>query len=194
MANSKEFLAFRQQLKAVLSEEFGVENIRPFWGEQTAKIIHLSQAPSLSVLETGRPFDDISGEILRNQWYQISEETFYDPENFYFTDIGMTFPGKNPSGGDHRPDFTLAERWLKKELSFLNPELCLVVGGVAAEFFFPQQKLTDLVFADQEINQTLTYVLPHPSPINIKWLKDHPEFMENRLPKIKAEIHSVLAL
>ena len=31
-------------------------------------------------------------------------------------------------------------------------------------------------FKNNYINDKLTIVLPHPSPLNIKWFKKHPEF------------------
>ena len=42
------------------------------------------------------------------------------------------------------------------------------------------------------INGKLTIVLPHPSPLNIKWFKDHPEFMERRIFEIRNIIKEVL--
>ncbi len=42
------------------------------------------------------------------------------------------------------------------------------------------------------INGKLAIVLPHPSPLNIKWFKDHPEFMEKRIFEIRKIINKVL--
>ena len=42
------------------------------------------------------------------------------------------------------------------------------------------------------INNKLAIVLPHPSPLNIKWFKDHPEFMEKRIFEIRNVINKVL--
>lgn len=42
------------------------------------------------------------------------------------------------------------------------------------------------------INGKLAIVLPHPSPLNIKWFKDHPEFMEKRIFEIIKIINKVL--
>ena len=41
-------------------------------------------------------------------------------------------------------------------------------------------------------NNKLAIVLPHPSPLNIKWFKDHPEFMEKRIFEIRKIINKVL--
>ena len=42
------------------------------------------------------------------------------------------------------------------------------------------------------INGKLVIVLPHPSPLNIKWFKDHPEFMEKRIFEIRKIINEIL--
>lgn len=59
-----------------------------FQGQQNSKIMQISQAPSRKVMETGLPFNDPSGEKLRNDWYQITSKEFYDSNNFYITSIG----------------------------------------------------------------------------------------------------------
>ena len=192
MSNFKNFVYFRKQMRDFLGKKFGKENVCPFWGNQNAKIVHISQAPSLSVIKNKKPFTDKSGERLRNEWYQIPKEVFYNPNNFYFTTVGMYFPGKDKKGGDKKPSFKIAEKWLTEELSYLNPEIYLVLGGLAANFFFPRKKLSDLVFSNQEINGKLAFVLPHPSPINIKWFKDNPQFEEERILIIRNKISAIL--
>ena len=42
------------------------------------KIMQISQAPSLNVHNTLKPFNDLSGKKLREKWYDIDDETFYD--------------------------------------------------------------------------------------------------------------------
>ncbi len=194
MNNSNDFLDFRKKIKESLSKKFGKENVCPFWGNQNAKIVHISQAPSLSVIKNRKPFTDKSGEKLRNEWYQVSKETFYNKNNFYFTAIGMYYPGKSKNGGDKRPSHRIANKWLKEELTYLDPKLFLIIGGVAANFFFPDKTLTELVFVNKKINNKPTFVLPHPSPINIKWFKDNPEFEKERIKNIRNKIQEILSL
>jgi len=175
-----------------LIRNFGADVICPFWGNENSKIVHISQAPSMSVIKNQRPFSDKSGERLRNVWYKISDEVFYNPDNFYFTAVGMYFPGKDKKGGDLKPSLEFAKEWLPKELTYLKPSLFLVIGRLAAEFFFPRQVFLDLVFSDQQINGKLALVLPHPSPLNVKWFKDNPMFEKERMPIIRKYIHQSL--
>ncbi|WP_407811416.1 uracil-DNA glycosylase family protein, partial [Staphylococcus aureus] len=44
-----------------------------------ARILIAGQAPGLRVHETGLPFNDASGDRLR-QWLNVDRETFYDPD------------------------------------------------------------------------------------------------------------------
>ena len=41
-------------------------------------------------------------------------------------------------------------------------------------------------------NNKLTIVLPHPSPLNRKWLKDHPRFMTERIIEVRNIIKNVI--
>lgn len=162
------------------------------WGDKKAKIAQISQAPSLSAIKNRRVWSDVSGERLRRKWYQISDEDFFNPKNFYITAIAHCFPGKGRKGGDKRPPRICAEKWLLKEISHLSPKLFIVIGKQAAEFLFPGKSYKELIFNDQKFNGTACLVLPHPSPANIAWFKDNPEFKKKRLKNIREAIHKIL--
>lgn len=190
------YKALREQIAAcrICREEFGYEPRPILFGNSNSKIMQISQAPSKKVHETGIPFHDASGKKLREEWYRISDEQFYNPDNFYIVSTAHCFPGKAPGGGDRRPPKHCAERWLKQEVELVRNEIYILVGGVAAELFFPDKKLTDLVFEDQTINGRPAYILPHPSPLNVKWFKDHPQFEQQRMPYIAEVVHRVLGI
>lgn len=161
-------------------------------GVAHARVMHISQAPSRRVHETGRPFDDLSGKKLRGAWYQISDEEFYNPELFYIASAAHCYPGKAPGGGDRRPPPVCAREWLMRELELVDCELYLIVGGYAAALFFPGESITSLAFQDRELRQKPAYVLPHPSPLNMKWFRDHPQFEQTRMPEIRRQLHAAL--
>lgn len=60
--------------------------------------------------------------------------------------------------------------------------------------YFPNENFNDLVFKNNYINEKLAIVLPHPSPLNKKWFKDHPNFMEKRVIEVRCIINDVLNL
>jgi uracil-DNA glycosylase family 4 len=168
------------------------------WGNQNARIVQISQAPSLHASISGRPFSkdentpDASGKQLL-KWYDIPKEIFYNPDYFYLTAVAHCFPGKNKEG-DAAPPIECVKPWLWKELSYLNPKLFLIVGKYAANFIYPGKDFTELVFTNQTLLNKPAFVLPHPSPANKKWLKDHPEFERKRLKDIRDAIRNALKL
>ena len=173
---------------------FGFEPHPIVQGNHNAKIMQISQAPSKSVHETGRPFNDASGRRLRREWYRISDEDFYNPDYFYIVSMAHCYPGKAPGGGDRRPPRICSEQWLLREMELVDNEIYIIIGGIAAGFFFPQEKITTLAFENKQINGKPAYVLPHPSPLNMKWFKDYPEFTEKRILEVQKEVHKVLGL
>lgn len=174
----------------------GIEPKPIVWGEKTAKIVQISQAPSKSASECGIPFSrnrsqsDASGRKLI-EWYGIPREVFYNPKFFYITGMGYCYPGKT-SGGDAPPPRVCAERWLEHELSFLNPMLYIIIGRRSARFFFPGRKLTKLVFQNLVLNNKPAFVLPHPSPANKKWFKDNPTFENYRLQSLRKAVQNAI--
>ncbi|MCI5836104.1 MAG: hypothetical protein MR227_05420 [Firmicutes bacterium] len=55
-----------------------------------------------------------------------------------------------------------------------------------------QEDFNELIFKNNYFNEKLTIVLPHPSPLNIKWFKDHPGFMKKRILEVRKIINAVL--
>lgn len=162
------------------------------WGDEKARIVQISQAPSQTAIRNQKVWTDASGRRLKYDWYQVSNEVFYNPRNFYITALSHCFPGKDKKGGDKKPPKVCAQRWLWKEISYLKPRLFIVIGKQAAEFLFPKRDFRQLVFKDQKLNGVKCLILPHPSPVNIKWFRDNPEFEKKRLPEAREIIHKVL--
>ncbi|HIT90020.1 MAG TPA: uracil-DNA glycosylase family protein [Candidatus Merdenecus merdavium] len=175
-------------------ESFGYQPHPIIQGHYNAKIMQISQAPSKSVHETGKPFHDASGRRLRQEWYRISDEIFYNPDLFYIASMAHCYPGKGSGKGDKRPPKICSKQWLRREIELVDNQMFIIIGSYAAQYFFPGEKITTLAFIDKEMNGKPTYILPHPSPLNMKWFKDHPQFMEERIPKIRKEIHQLLEI
>ena len=161
-------------------------------GHATSKIMQISQAPSKSVHQTNKPFNDLSGDTLKYKWYQITDDVFYNEDNFYITAIAHCFPGKNPKGGDNPPPLACAQKWLKREMALVDNELYVIIGARAAKFLFGNIPFEELIFANQALNDKPAIVLPHPSPLNNRWFKKHPSFETHRLPEIREIIWGVL--
>lgn len=178
----------------ICESRFGFEPRPITYGAYNSKIVQIGQAPSKSVYGVGLPFSDPSGKRLKGEWYKISEEDFYNTDNFTLTSIGLCYPGKNKSGTDKTPPAICGKTWINRILDNIDNEIYIILGKSAANYFFKGEDFADLVFNDQLINNKKTLVLPHPSPLNIKWFKDNPKFYEERLEEVRDIVHNILDL
>ena len=159
----------------------------------SAKILIVGQAPGRRVHETGIPFDDPSGNRLR-EWMGIDKSVFYDESKIAIVPMGFCFPGTGKSG-DLPPRPECAETWRKKLLNELPQiSLTLVIGQYAQAWHLGQlakENLTETVKAWKEFGPKII-PLPHPSPRNNIWLIKNPWFVQEVLPRLQSEIKSLL--
>ncbi|OUL56558.1 uracil-DNA glycosylase family protein [Pseudoalteromonas ulvae] len=158
-----------------------------------ARILIAGQAPGLRAHQSGRPFDDASGDRLRD-WLGLSPAQFYDPQLLAILPMGFCYPGKGPSG-DNPPYKECATTWrrpLLKQLSQLS--LTLVIGQYALAYHVGAHKgsLTEQV-RQQALDET-TLILPHPSPRNNIWLKKNPWFELEILPALKQKVQLAISV
>jgi uracil-DNA glycosylase len=159
----------------------------------SARILIAGQAPGRKVHETGVPFNDASGERLRD-WLGMSREVFYDAKQVAILPMGFCFPGTGKSG-DLPPRPECAPAWRAPLLSSLkNLQLTLVIGQYAQAYHLPQAgaNLTDTVLAWRD-HWPDTVPLPHPSPRNNLWLKRNPWFEIELLPALRIRVGQVLS-
>ena len=173
-------------------EKFGFEPHPIFWGKQNSKIVQISQAPSNNVHKSMKPFTDMSGKTLKYEWYQVTDEQFYNTDNFFIGALAHCYPGKDKNGNDKQPPKCCFDKWVEKELKVLDNEIYVIIGAKAAKRFFPNDNFEDLVFKNNYWNNKLAIVLPHPSPLNKKWIKDHPQFLEKRIYEIRKLIKKII--
>jgi uracil-DNA glycosylase len=158
-----------------------------------AKILIVGQAPGSRVHETGIPFNDPSGDRLR-EWMGIDKEVFYDEKKIALVPMGFCFPGTGKLG-DLPPRPECADTWRVKLLEQLNNiQLTIIVGQYAQAWHLDQGSkvnLTEIVMAWREY-WPKAIPLPHPSPRNNIWLKKNPWFVEEVLPSLRRKVKSVL--
>ena len=173
-------------------EKFGFEPHPVFWGDVDSLIVQISQAPSNNVHNSLKPFTDMSGKTLKYDWYQISDEEFYNTKNFFISALAHCYPGKDKNGNDRVPPKCCYEKWISKELEVINNKIYIIIGAKAAKVFFPNENFEELVFKNNILNGKLALVLPHPSPLNRSWIKNHPEFMDTRIGEIRKIIKELI--
>ena len=108
-----------------------------------AKVLIAGQAPGKKVHETGIPFDDPSGERLR-EWMGINTNDFYNPEKIAILPMGFCYPGTGKSG-DLPPRKECAPYWREKFLQVMpNIELTLLIGKYAQDWHLKKTKKNKL--------------------------------------------------
>ncbi len=68
----------------------------------SARLLLIGQAPGTRVHETGIPWNDPSGDRLRD-WLRLDRETFYDETRIAIVPMGFCYPGRDPRGGARPP-------------------------------------------------------------------------------------------
>ena len=161
--------------------------------DSRARILIASQAPGRRVALTGIPFDDASGERLRD-WMGVDSAVFYDPARVAILPMAFCYPGKGPSG-DLPPRPECAPAWRAQLLAQLPAlELTLVIGSYAQAWHLNGRAKTSLTenvrdwrnFGDGAIP------LPHPSPRNNLWLRRNPWFEQELLPVLRERIRRLI--
>jgi len=158
-----------------------------------SKILIAGQAPGLKVHQSGIPFNDASGDRLR-EWLGVDKSDFYDDKKFAILPMGFCYPGKGKSGDlPPRPECAIA--WRKQLLAELkNIELTIVIGQYAHAYHLPNanKKLTENVKNWQEFWPKVI-PLPHPSPRNNIWLKRNDWFEDELLSPLKKRVNEILS-
>lgn len=158
----------------------------------SALILVAGQAPGRRVHDSGIPFDDPSGERLRD-WMGIDRELFYDPARIAILPMGFCYPGSGKSG-DLPPRPECAAAWRKPLLRQLpRLRLTLLLGRYAQAWHLPStaSTLTERV-KNWRNHWPRMLPLPHPSPRNNRWLKQNPWFEAELLPELKARVEILL--
>ena len=189
------FFKLQEEIRAcTLCSEYLPLDPRPvFQISKSAKILIVGQAPGRKVHESGIPFDDASGDRLRD-WLGINRETFYDANRVAILPMGFCFPGTGKSG-DLPPRPECAVAWRSKILGELSKvSLTLVIGQYAMNWHLgPRMKstLTETIHSWREYQPNFL-PLPHPSPRNNIWLKRNPWFEHDVLPELKESVVRIL--
>jgi uracil-DNA glycosylase len=158
-----------------------------------ARILIASQAPGRKVHESGVPFDDASGDRLR-EWMGLTREVFYDSSRIAILPMGLCFPGTGKSG-DLPPRLECAATWRDQLLAQLHHlEVTLVIGQYAQAYHMNEVRasLTETV-RNWRSHWPKIVPLPHPSPRNNIWLRRNPWFEKELVPVLRRRVSEILA-
>ena len=155
-----------------------------------AKVLIIGQAPGTKVHETSIPWNDASGDRLRD-WLGVRRKDFYDTQKFAIMPMGFCYPGRAPNGGDNPPRGECAPLWHGRMQSHLTGvELTLLVGMYAQNHYLGERRkrtMTQTVRCAQNYAPDV-FPLPHPSWRSTAWMRKNPWFESEILPRLRQAI------
>lgn len=159
----------------------------------TARLLIVGQAPGTRVHATGLPWNDPSGDLLR-EWLAIDRDVFYDESRVAIVPMGFCYPGRT-AGGDAPPRRECAPAWHAQLLELLpHIQLTLLVGRYAQAWYLGKRArptVAETVRARAEYAPRFL-PLPHPSPRNRRWLKQNAWFGAQVVPELRRRAAALL--
>ena len=157
-----------------------------------ARLLIVGQAPGRRVHETGLPWNDPSGDVLRG-WLGLDRDAFYDVSRVAIVPVGLCYPG-TVDGADLPPRRECAPLWQPRFREALPKiELTLLVGGYAQAFYLKDSRKKTLGETVRAFEEYLPryFVLPHPSWRTIGWQRNNPWFAKEVLPALRRRVRTL---
>ena len=194
---AEEWAALRAEMRACrrcLEAGYQVTPGAIFSGEPPAPLMLVGQAPGVTEVEAGRPFNASAGRRLF-RWLAeagLAEDEFR--ARYYMTAVTKCYPGKHPGGrGDRKPsraEQKLCRPFLDRELALVQPRLVLAVGGLAIETLLGRKlRLDEAVGRVFTVDGRRVLPLPHSSGASL-WLNrpEHQALLRQALALLRAEL------
>ncbi|QGX97354.1 uracil-DNA glycosylase family protein [Roseovarius faecimaris] len=162
------------------------------WFRSSARVLIAGQAPGMRVHQSGVPFDDPSGDRLRD-WMGVKPADFYDKSRVAIVPMAFCFPGYDAKGSDLPPPPICRRTWQADVMQHLEKvELTLLVGGYAHKHHLRVKTSVTATVAAWRDHAPRVFVLPHPSWRNTAWLRKNPWFETELLPVLRDQVRKVL--
>ncbi len=161
----------------------------------SARLLIVGQAPGTRVHATGVPWNDPSGDRLRD-WLDIGRDAFYDAARIAIVPMGFCYPGRDGNGGDLPPRPECAPLWHARLRALLpRVELTLLVGRYAQAYYLGARagkRMAETVRAWRGFLPDFM-PLPHPSWRARGWVARNPWFEAEVVPGLRAEKRRALS-
>ena len=158
--------------------------------QASARVLIVGQAPGNLVHQTGIPWNDPSGDRLRD-WLAVDRDVFYDERRIAIVPMGFCYPGTE-KGADLPPRPECAPLWHERLLAQLPAvELTLLIGGYSQARYLGRRRgksLTETVRSWRDHLSDGYLALPHPSWRNTAWLKKNPWFEAEVVPELRRRV------
>lgn len=157
-----------------------------------ARLLIVGQAPGRRVHDTGIPWNDPSGDRLR-EWLRLDREQFYDTARIAIVPTGLCYPGTGERG-DLPPRPECAPHWHPRfRAALTRVRLTLLVGMHAQAYYLGARRKPTLAQTVRAYGQYLPefFPLPHPSPRNRLWMRLNPWFDEEIVPALRRRLRAL---
>jgi len=160
----------------------------------TARLMIVGQAPGTKVHASGIPWNDPSGDRLRD-WMALPREVFYDEARIAIVPMGFCYPGRAKNGGDNPPRPECAPTWHERVIAhLLNLDLIVLAGAYAQRHYLGPaagRTMTETV-AGWRDHAPRIVPLPHPSWRTRAWVKKNPWFETELLPPLRERVAALV--
>ncbi len=160
----------------------------------TARLLIVGQAPGTKVHETGIPWNDASGDRLRD-WLALDHEVFYDASRIAIMPMGLCYPGRAASGGDNPPRPECAPTWHARLRAVMPAiRLTLLVGSYAQAHYLGKARkptMTETVAAWRDHAPDFIPT-PHPSWRTTGWQRRNPWFEAEVVPALRERVRALV--
>jgi uracil-DNA glycosylase family 4 len=170
-----------------------------FTGNIGARIMTIGQAPGITEVEAGRPFNAGSGKRLFEWLGQAEIDEAWFRSTQYMTSVTKCYPGRAKSGsGDRVPSSAeqeLCRPYLDLEIKLVQPELIIPIGKLAIGIFYPKgMKLTEIIGTQRKIADTWVVPLPHSSGAS-RWhqIESNRALIQQAVGLIRAHVKRIFA-
>lgn len=141
--------------------------------------------------QSGIPWNDQSGKKLR-EWLNVTDEEFYNTENFAIIPMGFCYPGKGKTG-DLPPRPECAPQWHDALLEKMrNVDLIILIGAYAQNYYLKDKKTLTERVGDFKTYLPKYFPIPHPSPTDRFWRAKNLWFEELVAPEFKDYISKIV--
>lgn len=154
-----------------------------------ARLLMIGQAPGSKVHQSGIPWDDTSGDRLR-EWTGLTKAQMYDPAKVALVPMGFCYPGK-ASGGDKPPRRECAPLWHERVVEMLPEDrLTLLIGTYAQAYYLPDMRHLSMTERVRRFGECGSGIipLPHPAWRSAIWMKQNEWFAQDVLPVLQRRV------
>ena len=157
----------------------------------SARLLIVGQAPGRRVHESGIPWNDPSGDVLRD-WLALTRDEFYDSSRIAIVPMGLCYPG-TVDGADLPPPLRCARLWQPRFRAALpRVRLTLLIGAYAQRYYLEEKSTLTRAVRDFRRHLPLYFALPHPSWRNKAWIRKNPWFAKDVIPELRRRVDAAL--